>query len=638
MPAKGSTKTSRLIKDMTSGPQIVTAIGDDHIIPNHSGVKNHPELKFTEGSILFAGTDGVITQDNANLFWDDTNERLRIGTGNAPIATLDVMGEARTLKLILSRGGIGIQEPYIEKSGNKAMSFFTIDNERMVISEGGNIDFKAGSLTTTGNLFLGAGNITTSGQINLTGASTNIITATNVNGDLRLGAGGGTNDLKIDINGNVDIFENLTVAKVATLGDASLLATSAAPTTDAMIANKKYVDDEIAGVSSTYTRTATQVVAATDSKDTTNADFFCDGTADEVQIQEAIDALPTDGGTVLLLEGNYTIAAEIAMNDVKIRLVGMGAGTILTTTTAITAVHITGSENCVESIRFKGILSSGCVGVSITGGLTQYCRVSHCWFEDSYRAISGQGRYHVINNNIIEDGSYCIDVSSTWTTITGNVVFSGSVYGILASGSNQAVTGNVVKDSARGIFISAQSSAFGNSVEGSGSFGIGTNVDNVNITGNSITDSSQSIQLINTDGGVVSSNYIQNDGSSVGAIDLDSCTKLTVSNNVIVKADTHGINVEDTNHSIISGNNIHDVSEDTDNTYDGINLNTTSTYNIISNNRISNDAANDQKYGIREASTDDDFNLIHGNICTDAQTANISSQGVNSVVSDNIAP
>ena len=33
---------------------------------------------------------------------------------------------------------------------------------------------------------------------------------------------------------------------IATLADASLLKTSAAPTTDAMIANKKYVDDEVA--------------------------------------------------------------------------------------------------------------------------------------------------------------------------------------------------------------------------------------------------------------------------------------------------------------------------------------------------------------------------------------------------------
>ncbi|KKK87529.1 hypothetical protein LCGC14_2752330, partial [marine sediment metagenome] len=93
---------------------------------------------------------------------------------------------------------------------------------------------KAGSLTTTGNLFLGAGNITTSGQINLTGASTNIITATNVNGDLRLGAGGGTNDFKIDKNGNVDVFENLTIGGTAT---------GIAPTVDLHLATKKYVDD-----------------------------------------------------------------------------------------------------------------------------------------------------------------------------------------------------------------------------------------------------------------------------------------------------------------------------------------------------------------------------------------------------------
>ena len=142
------------------------------------------------------------------------NFRGKVGIGTTtPIEALDVVGgNVRADKLILSRGGIGIQEPHIERTGNKAMGLFTLGLERMTISEGGNIDFKAGSLTTTGNVFLGAGNITTSGQINLTGASTNIITATNANGDLRLGAGGGTNDLKIDKDGNVDIFENLTLS------------------------------------------------------------------------------------------------------------------------------------------------------------------------------------------------------------------------------------------------------------------------------------------------------------------------------------------------------------------------------------------------------------------------------------------
>lgn len=35
---------------------------------------------FTPGSVVFAGPSGVFAQDNANFFWDDTNNRLGIGT------------------------------------------------------------------------------------------------------------------------------------------------------------------------------------------------------------------------------------------------------------------------------------------------------------------------------------------------------------------------------------------------------------------------------------------------------------------------------------------------------------------------------------------------------------------------------
>jgi hypothetical protein len=34
----------------------------------------------TAGSVLFAGASGVLAQDNANFFWDDTNNRLGIGS------------------------------------------------------------------------------------------------------------------------------------------------------------------------------------------------------------------------------------------------------------------------------------------------------------------------------------------------------------------------------------------------------------------------------------------------------------------------------------------------------------------------------------------------------------------------------
>lgn len=43
----------------------------------------------TAGSVLFGGTSGVIQQDNANLFWDDTNNRLGIGT-NTPSTRVEI--------------------------------------------------------------------------------------------------------------------------------------------------------------------------------------------------------------------------------------------------------------------------------------------------------------------------------------------------------------------------------------------------------------------------------------------------------------------------------------------------------------------------------------------------------------------
>jgi hypothetical protein len=44
---------------------------------------------FTAGSVVFAGASGVYSQDNASLFWDDTNNRLGVGTAT-PAVKLEV--------------------------------------------------------------------------------------------------------------------------------------------------------------------------------------------------------------------------------------------------------------------------------------------------------------------------------------------------------------------------------------------------------------------------------------------------------------------------------------------------------------------------------------------------------------------
>jgi hypothetical protein len=51
---------------------------------------------FTTGSVVFAGASGTYTQDNANFFWDDTNNYLGIGT-TSPSVKLDVIGSIKAL-------------------------------------------------------------------------------------------------------------------------------------------------------------------------------------------------------------------------------------------------------------------------------------------------------------------------------------------------------------------------------------------------------------------------------------------------------------------------------------------------------------------------------------------------------------
>ena len=74
---------------------------------------------------------------------------------------------------------------------------------------------------------------------------------------------------------------------------------------------------------------ASFTVAPKDSPGRQRADFVCDGIDDQVEIQQAIDALPSSGGLIELLDGtfNFSDDVEITRNNVTIR--GTGKSTIL---------------------------------------------------------------------------------------------------------------------------------------------------------------------------------------------------------------------------------------------------------------------------------------------------------------------
>ena len=94
----------------------------------------------------------------------------------------------------------------------------------------------------------------------------------------------------------------------------------------------------------------TIVVAASDAADGAGADYTCDGTADEVQINLALAAVKAAGGKVVLTDGNFTLAAPIALigkdadgiDNPEIMLHGTGIdSTIITSASGNNAINLT---------------------------------------------------------------------------------------------------------------------------------------------------------------------------------------------------------------------------------------------------------------------------------------------------------
>lgn len=75
--------------DLSDLPTLVTDHGTLTGLTDDDHTQYQKETDFTQGSILFRGAS-AITEDNANLFWDDSNNRLGIGT-TSPDFALEVV-------------------------------------------------------------------------------------------------------------------------------------------------------------------------------------------------------------------------------------------------------------------------------------------------------------------------------------------------------------------------------------------------------------------------------------------------------------------------------------------------------------------------------------------------------------------
>jgi hypothetical protein len=81
-----------------TGPGFTQATSADTVsIPGSISISGGIALPtFTQGSVIFAGAAGLLSQDNANFFWDDTNNSLGVGTAAPGTTNLVVVQPVRT--------------------------------------------------------------------------------------------------------------------------------------------------------------------------------------------------------------------------------------------------------------------------------------------------------------------------------------------------------------------------------------------------------------------------------------------------------------------------------------------------------------------------------------------------------------
>lgn len=184
----------------------------------------------------------------------------------------------------------------------------------------------------------------------------------------------------------------------------------------------------------------TITVSSSTSKHMITTDYHCNGTNDQTVIQQAIDALPSTGGKIVLLEGTYNISGQINVNKPNVTICGMGNSTVLQRKFNGNNVIYVTSANC-ELAYFK-----------VDGDSATYTNTANCNVQ-GYGA--GYQNIHDITTVNATDCGIKIRNVCHYSNIY-NISADGNKIGILFDGTTGAkICKNTVTNStATGILLS----------------------------------------------------------------------------------------------------------------------------------------------------------------------------------------
>lgn len=266
------------------------------------------------------------------------------------------------------------------------------------------------------------------------------------------------------------------------------------------------------------------IVIATDG----SGDFNCDGIADDVEIQAAIDSLPAGGGCIYMKEGDYLIEQSINLDIESLGIFGCGWATRIYTNNNIPMFHITQGHVTLSDFQIEG---------------------------------NGAG---AINYGIYADNADELTIQNLWIHDTGYI----GIY--LYMSTDCVLNGNFIEETNCGI-----------SADGSGSLRFHDNFIKDAITSGVI--------LYNTNDNLIDSNVIQECGSN-GIYLLWSGYNVVSNNNIFSNGD-NGLEI-DGMEDVISkrGRNIIDGNLIRNNNINGIKITTKSDFDCVTSNALHNNS------------------------------------------------
>lgn len=205
-------------------------------------------------------------------------------------------------------------------------------------------------------------------------------------------------------------------------------------------------------------RSATIVVGASNSKYHSDhiraVDYECTGTNDQTVINNAISALPSTGGKIVLLEGTYNISGQITVNKPNVTICGMGNSTVLNCKQGIWGIAATQTNFTVANLKMTfDTYNSTSICIYASGSR---CKFENLDLSNAVYGINCGGGYSIIHNVTATDNNINIHLGSAYNIVSDCYSEDAKETGIRVEGICNIVTGCHISDAGTyGILVTS---------------------------------------------------------------------------------------------------------------------------------------------------------------------------------------